>query len=384
MSPARKLPGAPAIFDAWAAAQEEAGQFEDPGTKDTYRAFWENWLRHLLDQGRDWHEATPDQVRAFLDGPAPGTGRKRPPKNVDAMASATRYRYWRVLRGVYLHACKEEFITENPALIGEDVPGISTEDRKAQVLPPRVLQMLRDPGLLRELLPGSAETPHWSVARDRAMLALAAHCGLTTVELQRLKPTDLKEGGAAMRWAATATLKGMAAPAVTLEVPQTRKHQEAGFRSLDVPPEAHELLREWLAQREAAVRRDLQHLAIAGLAAHQRPGPNDYPLFMSRLKRSDSEPLPPMETQTIYLAFRRCLEAAYARPNVRGLLGAGAKVPRGAAIIRNAVIVEWVASLGESEAIKLAGHKSVESLRAITQGTSSPKPAATDLTEPRL
>lgn len=90
----------------------------------------------------------------------------------------------------------------------------------------------------------------------------------------------------------------------------------------------------------------------------------------------DTEPLPAMETQTIYLVFRRCLEVTHAHPTVRGLLGPQAKVPRGAAIIRNAVILDWVAA-----AAQLEGHKSVESLRSITQGTSSAKPALAEAGE---
>jgi integrase len=367
-----KPPGALAIYARWSEGEESAGRFEDPLTAATYKAFWENWVQFLLPQGLDWHEAGPEHVRAVLAGPAPGTGRKRPPKSVSKMANTTRYRYWRILRGVYLHACEENFLSVNPALIGEDVPEINSDDRKAQALPPGVLQMLRKPEVLRALLPGNPDAPHWSVARDRAMVALAAHCGLTTLELQVLKPADLKEGSAAMRPYPTGSLKGLPLPTVIVDVPRTRKHQDEGFRSLDVPHEIHALLREWVAQRDDALRVDAQHLALAGVKAHERPGPNAYPLFISRQKHSDTAPLPAMEAQTIYLAIRRCLEAAYARPKVRALLG-DAKVPKGAAIIRNAVILDWVDNLGESEATKLAGHKSAESLRSITQGTRSPK-----------
>ena len=121
------------------------------------------------------------------------------------MANATRYRYWRVLRAVYFHAHKEGKLTRgNPTLLGAQKPGQAPDTREAQILPPRVLELLRDPDSLALLVPSKSEQLSWWVSRDRAAIGLLAHCALTTAELVDLTGADLVEGPGPMRGVGTA------------------------------------------------------------------------------------------------------------------------------------------------------------------------------------
>ncbi len=349
-----------ASFESWVAQEEIAGSFADPGTASTYRTIWQAWLR-WLPGGVSWLDATQEHVVDFLDGPAPGTGRKRRPKKRDAMANATRYRYWRVLRAVYFHAHKEKKLPgDNPALLGAEEPGQEPDTRAAQVLPPRVLGLLRDPESLARLLPSKTEQPPWWVLRDRAAIGLLAHCGPTTAELVELVGGDLFEGAAPMAGCVTQPLP-TAQEELRLQVKGSRGKQDA--RALKVSATLVELLRAWLRRREDILQDDTNRLLLAGVEPADIPRMINYPLFMSRQRAKPNQPLPAMEAQTLYLVARRCLSAAYKHPDVQGLVARDAYVAQGAAIVRNTVIADWLQTCGEDEAVKRAGLKSARSLR---------------------
>lgn len=348
-------------FEDWVAQEEISGSFTDPGTAATYRAIWHAWLL-WLPAGVSWRDATQEHVVSFLDGPAPGTGRKRRPKKRSAMANATRYRYWRVLRAVYFHAHKEgKLPADNPTLLGDDEPGQEPDTRKAQVLPPRALDLLRDPGSLALLVPAKSDQLPWWVLRDRAAIGLLAHCALTTAELIDLTAGDLGEGPEPMRGAVTTPLPGMDPPEVQLHVKGSRKG--TGPRNLEVPAPMVELLRAWLRRREVVLQEDTNRLLLGGVEPADIPRMVNYPLFMSRQRVKPNQPLPAMEPQTIYLSVRRCLSAAYKHPDVQPLVAKGAYVAQGAAIIRNTVIADWIQRFGEDEAVQRAGLRSAHSLR---------------------
>lgn len=355
-------------FESWVAQEEISGSFTDPGTAATYRSIWHAWLL-WLPAGVSWREATQEHVTSFLDGPAPGTGRKRRPKKGTAMANATRYRYWRVLRAVYFHAHKEGKLSgDNPTLLGADEPGQEPDTREAQVMPPRVLELLRDPVSLALLLPSKSEQSQWWELRDRAAIGLLAHCALTTAELIELTGADLVEGPGPMRGVVTPPLPGVPAPEVQVRVKGSRKG--ASPRNIDIPAALVDQLRAWLRRREQVLQEDTNRLLLAGIEPADIPRVVNYPLFMSRQRAKPNQPLPPMEPQSIYLSVRSCLSAAYKHPDVQGRVAEDAYVARGAAIIRNTVIAEWIRHFGENEAVQRAGLRSAHSLRVPRRSTA--------------
>ena len=115
-------------------------------------------------------------------------------------------------------------MADNPALLGADEPGQLPDMRQAQVLPSFALDtsfaldILRDPEALAALIPAKTEPPPWWVVRDRAAVALLAHCGLTTSELVNLTGADLIEGVDVMRANMTLSLPGMGPPVVQVRV----------------------------------------------------------------------------------------------------------------------------------------------------------------------
>jgi site-specific recombinase XerD len=152
-------------------------------TSVIYACIWESWVQWLdgqhdpvLDKAKQrWQEARQQHVQAFLAGPAP-KATTRQPKDYSQMADFSRQRYWRVLRGVYAHSTMLGLRKDNPALGLSSTPRISRRSRESQVLPPFVLQWLRDLRQLRELVPQGRVG--WLTARDRAAIAVLANCGL--------------------------------------------------------------------------------------------------------------------------------------------------------------------------------------------------------------
>ena len=356
-------------FDDWVAQEEMAGAFTAPETAETYRYIWTAWLR-WLPPGVAWYRAEKEHVTSFLDGPAPGIGKKRPPKTEKVMANATRYRYWRVLRAVYFAADKaKKLVADNPALLGADEPGQLPDMRQAQVLPPFALDILRDPEALAALIPAKTEPPQWWVVRDRAAVALLAHCGLTTSELVNLTGADLIEGVDVMRANITLSLPGMGPPVVQVRVQEVPTRSNG--RTLPVPPEMLKLLRAWLCLRDEVLQSDVNRLLIAGVEPGAIPRMVNYPLFLSRQRAGSAIPLGALEAQTLYLSVRRCLVALYKHPEVKSGIVASHYVAKGAAIIRNTVVAEWSKTLGDAEAVQRAGLRSANSLRV--PGSSAAK-----------
>ena len=350
-----------ASFEAWVATEQAAYRFSDE-TVAIYRSIWHAWLL-WLPAGTDWKSASTQHVLAFLQGPAPGQGRRRRPKSDDEMANATQYRYLRVLRGVYERARRDKVIADSPLLgLGQDAPRLKAETREAQVLPPRVLQLLRRADSLRKLVGQGRQAP-WSLLRDRAAIALLAHCGLTTGELIDLNGHDLLEHGKPMRGRSNLPLPEVEGPPVKLHVDAPRKGAEA--RTLDVHGGIHGLLREWLACREQVVNEDAARLRLRGVPAEAIPPLAKYPLFMSRQRRSEVEPLGRMEPATVYLCVRRCLDNALAHPGVRAIAGEVGEIGKGAAIIRNTVMAGWLHKHGEAETVRRAGLSGTDSLRVL-------------------
>lgn len=87
------------VFRAWVATQKaraagsskKRDQFSD-NTARIYASLWRGWVDWLGARNRQWHEATPADVRAFLDGPAPAPEdrRTRAPIQDKKMANYTQ------------------------------------------------------------------------------------------------------------------------------------------------------------------------------------------------------------------------------------------------------------------------------------------------------
>lgn len=358
---AKSVPPAPEkAFEAWASSQQE---FRNSETAEIYSTVWQGWLSKLPGDVA-WHAATRDHVLAFLDGPAPGLRRRRPPKDAAHMSAATRYRYYRVLRGVYKHAEGQKWLSgPDPTLLGELTPGQEDETRQGQVLPPGVLRQLRSPERLRRLMP-ARDGNDWRASRDRALVALLAHCGPTTAELQSLTGESLREGGVAMSHVAPAAeLPGLKAKPVFLQI-----GEGGDARTVEVPIAILPLLRDWLKLRHERLKIHAGRM-LAHPQHHTIPKDSDAPLFLSRQPppRQSGEPalpLPSLDERVLYRTVRACLEAAYATPEAQSVIAPKQRLAFGAAIIRNTLIAHWLATEEDTSTVLMrAGLEGIRSLR---------------------
>ena len=107
------------------------------------------------------------------------------------MANYTQQRYWRVLGAVYAEAVRSGLLVSSPVLdVPEsDRPVIALSSRQSQVLPPGVLPLLRDPGVIEGCISFVREAEWW-VVRDRAAVLVLSHLGITTRWLMALRGRD--------------------------------------------------------------------------------------------------------------------------------------------------------------------------------------------------
>lgn len=358
--PVRRRPGADplgerrfAIFQAWVATQQARAaaskrkreQFSDR-TAAIYASLWRGWVEWLAARHAvEWAEATPSLVTEFLSGPAPAPDdrRTRRPIHTERMANYTQQRYWRVLQGVYSHAVATSLIEQSPCVDMPERPAVADESLKRRLLPPGTLAQLRDPARLAQLLPMEDEED-WGVLRDRAAVALVAHCGLSASELRALRGQDLRSGAQVLaapsrqRSLAGFTLAAGAAPAV--DVP-SREHP----RSLPLPPGALACLLPWLAARARLLAKEAARgRADLGTPLHLQP------LLLSR-EVSDGQERTAIGPPTLHLLFKRCLSAALPATAANK----GAYIPHGPSAVRNSVIAEWAATHPSEVAAALAG-----------------------------
>lgn len=324
-----------------------------PATAKVYRTIWKGWIAWLTVQGLRWDQATSAEVRRFLNGPTPGPeGAGRNPIHKGKMANYTQQRYWRVLRGVYALQYRGDPRRDLSDLDAKDRPHVEARSRTSQVLPPRVLLALQDPLELARLLPRESPS-HWWVARDRAALAVLAHCALTTSELIDLQASDLRVGKSILQ----PGFDHQQSIAALEKPPGPRIDVAQGMaRSLPLPPPALASVIPWLEERNALLRE--RHGLAAGSAEAAA-----HPLFLSR--QTEDGKLASMESTSIYQMVRRCLTAALRDPGVKAAVDPEVKLALGAAIVRNSVLQRWlwIEARPAAEVSRLAGLKSVESLR---------------------
>jgi len=314
---------------------------------------WESWVQWLDGQedpvltqaAQRWAVARRGHVQAFLDGPAPKQSTRKA-KKADQLANFSQQRYWRVLRDVYVHAISLGVRLDNPAVGLPSTPSIQRRSRKPQVMPPFVLQLLRDAQQLRELVPQGRVA--WLVARDRAAIALLATCGITASELGGLKGADLR--GLSDSERRQPPLPGQPRSVVKLDV--------AG-RTLEVPSSAVPFLQDWLDFRQHVLEQQRQEAVRLARRSRTEPSPaaltkeEQQPLFLSR--ETSAAAHASLDPASLYKIVKRCLRRAYERPEIAGMLEPGAYTAAGPAIIRNTVIKDWIHTLGGGTAAARAG-----------------------------
>lgn len=384
-----KVPGAAEVFEKWMQnkmRRDKGGC--SPESVPIYRAIWDAWLTWLTTQdvapgpGEAWRRAQAAHVRKFIEGPAPAEGkRRREPKDEARMANYTRQRYYSALRDIYDFACdpKRRWCPANPAN-GDKLPEehrINLRDRTSQVLPPGVLPMLRDPEQLAKLLPKKAET-NWWIDRDRAVVALLAHFGLTKSELIDLQGHDLRRQMGRVYEPHEQLRLDEEPNSILLNVyapDRTAKRLGAPFK---LTHEVLAMLRPWLLQRRRLLAAQRARMIAGQRSADRMPAPDEQqPLFLARIPAKESGCLPAMEGSTVYQLVNRCLDRAYAMPAVSKHLDEEAIVAKGPGIVRNSVIRHWIETLGAEQAALLAGIKEQRHLRHPDAVPAAARPTAT-------
>lgn len=360
-------------FATWAKKLVDDGELTQKSA-DKYGTLWKAWRGWLISLGHDWPSATGSLIEQFLQGPAPGQGGRRPALDSSRMSGYTRQRYWRLLRGVYAQAVHMGLLSNSPVLeVPERLrPVVSMRDRQSQVLEPGILALLRDPVMLTQIVVVKTAFDWWHV-RDRAMLALLVDTGITTDELASLRGMDLKffngqssgevslEGRSRKGLGVTTTN-----PSLLLEVADS---DDGVGRVLPVSAKYLPLLQAWLNHRQVLLQeRAARTASLAEQQAMVRELDQRGPLFVARRARSGDSVLPIMKAVTIYYTvanalkkFRRLYQLEVG--SAEGTGQADPYVAKGAAVIRNSVIFEWLGTLGPQQTIRLAGLKRVSSLR---------------------
>lgn len=347
-----------AVFLSWAAAKKaraigsdrKRDQFSDK-TQVIYESLWRGWVDWLGGRNKQWHEATPADVRQFLDGPAPAPLDRptRRPIEAKKMANYTQQRYWRVLQAVYSHARINDLVAHSPCVDVTRKPRITERSQQRQLMLPGVLELLRNASQLTELMPMNDERQWW-VLRDRAAVALAAHCALSTGELVALRGRDLRHGAAVLE-PRQPELPGVpsAQRVIAVDIPATRERLQ---HSVPIPVEAMAVIEPWL-ERRAELLRDTHVAFSRGQAKHRPPELADAPVLLSRETRA-GEAVSAVDARVVWHTFRNCIDAAI---EAAGHELDGRYVARGPGILRNSVIADWTAKLGPATAAELAGLK---------------------------
>lgn len=359
-----------AVFEAWATQEQLRGEF-DAQTVAVYRSIWQAWLFWLGQRPCGWDAVDALVVRAFLDGPPP-TGRSRAASQRHVpMANYTRQRYYRVLRGVYQQAVRAQVLAANPVLGLEEaqVPTILPRSRASQVLPSGVLDALRDPATLRSLVDAATPT-HWTPLRDAALLALLVSTGLTTREAVALTGEDLRVGGpqASDRLAQRLVSAPGVAPNLALLPGEgvwlvLHDSEELLGRSLPVPVTAWPPLLAWAKVREALLQQPGRSARAPLLLSRQRRPRKPAGATAQGTPRGLPD-YPAMDHTSVWVSVRRVLDPLLA-PHVAA--NAGTDIAKGAAIIRNSVLQEWVDALGPLETARRAGLSSPTHLRVFAR-----------------
>ncbi len=364
-----------AMFETWAHEQLELGKFKG-NTVVVYRSIWQAWTAWLLGRETSWSKVSANDVTDFLDGPAPGQKRHRRPIRANGLANFTRQRYWRVLRGVYSCAKRLDLINDNPVMdVPENLrPTIAARSLLPQVLPPSMLVHLQNPDTIKELIPVLKDT-HWWSLRNRAVMSVLTHLGLTTAELGALSAAALRSGTTLWidkigDWTQDA-IEGVALDeTVWLDV---ASGGPLAARSLVVPMAIVPILHQHLSAHRMLYSQRLTKGWSKGIGN----GSLGYEIeLQGRLRRAPMFPsrkciggdklnLPGMDEVTVFELVQKVTNSFFASHTGQHLdpRDRGVHMGQGAAIVRNTLIRQWIETFGQEEAVKRAGFESQESLR---------------------
>lgn len=302
-----------AVFEHWltACGQDPWGQLTPEAAKP-YGFIWGAWLKFLaaaapIDHAvsgetgsyQPWLYATPPQVLQFLNTAT------RSQKQLEMPSDITRRRYWRVLDRIYAHAQLHGWMEHNPVdgLAPQDRP--PSEDPQGAILAPRMWRALQ-----RQI----PEASDLITARDRAVLLILMHLGITSEEVRGLQVSDVvwdPAFSAAEKTDPTATMPPQAPSPVALRICGERAMQS---RTLDLPLPAAHALQQWL-----------------GFRAGYAPAQDQPALFCTRKA-------PALSTHTVLHLVTKTLQAAATARKLEF-------PPRlGPQVVRNTVIVQWLHS----------------------------------------
>lgn len=349
-------------FDTWATAQRNATKPLAEQSIKVYASMWGAWSGWLARNNLKWHTVRPDEIERFLNGPSPTVANRRKALNPSTMSNYHRQRYWRVLRGVYAQAVREGWIAENPVieLKESDRPRIAAKSRISQILPPGVLALLQDPEVLRRILP-QEEEHDWAPLRDRAIIAIIAHVGLTTAEITRLRGQDIRVGGLPLVTLVRGQQMRLDNSEALPYVVDVANAKGDVWRSLPLPESAITSILPWIAKRQQLLG---ERAATRG-ELHDRSQYLKQTLFPSRKSLPAPGMIKPIQPASLYYQVDLAFERLYKLPAARGMNkhAQGVKIAQGAAIIRNTVIRHWLDTVGVQETVMRSGLKRALSLR---------------------
>ena len=361
--PALDAPTGDALFQHWlSACGADPGAPLSEAAATPYRFIWGAWLKLLaasgnvdgvvegadhadttakVDQRQPWQQAESVQVLQFLNQAT------RSQKQLDLPSDITRRRYWRVLERIYDHALLHGWVLRTPLEGVSELDRPPSEDPQGAILSPRMWRALQ------RQIPAATDLIS---ARDRAVLLVLMHLGLSSEEVRALVLDDLLWETSPVHAASAAEIDHSTAAAdqdhagaAVDALPARRIHslritglRAMQSRTLEVPPPLAEALHVWLGYR-------------AGYAPMtQQPA-----LFCSRKA-------PELSTHTVLHLVSKTLKAASARKPQE-------LPPRmGPQVIRNTVIVQWLQSgLPQAEVLQRAGLKTPHALGHLQQFVDS-------------
>lgn len=334
-----------AVFDGWAAERQAMkGRARlSAASAAQYRMIWSAWLRYLASVPAAPGDATPAHVQQFLSriesagvepGPALAHRAGAAIARRRAVSSVTHARYLRLLEKVYRWAVAQDLVQTNPVRLE---PGQARPSERSTGLALHEAQWLRV----------AATASAWPELRERAMLMLLVHVGLTAGELVALNLQSVRHPRLTFSpsGAQLAPAGSTREVAVALHVSGARDSQE---RELDLPEAVGEAVLAYLA-----VRLNKQGLTLAGS-----------PLFLSQ-KSGQSHGAPAdrgrLRRQSVFVLVKGLVATALGEFHYHN----------GPAVLRNSAIARWLrGGMDEQAVLHLAGLKSPQALRRLRAHTT--------------
>lgn len=349
------------IFASWREMQRDAGNMNQKSL-EKYASLWKGWRSWLVRQRLRMRDITAQDLKRFLEGPAPSRTPRHRPLNGASMSANTRARYYHLIDSVYSLCLYPSNAGENPTRQLERKNRIL--EKKAlepQLLDKTVFDALRDARQIRATIHIDPKQDHrWWLMRDRAIMAVLADTGLTASEVCKLKRSDLYGPGLDLT-PGQLLLEGIDAEVrVQLENPLNKKG-----RNLPLSSGKSRLMLEWLHRREQLLRDKAALLGTAAarerfLAEHLEGGP----VFFAKPRSNDEGVFKPIRPDSLYYVVHTALADLRKRLGVPAEQGARADGP---AVIRNTLIQYWVNHYSAERAAEMAGYADEASLRVTKQ-----------------